>query len=178
MVRHSIFIAGYFQKAVSGLRSQIITLFIGSTMNIGNIQRTWISLMIPRNKEVGTVFHQCTAQWGSKLVSREIIRALVAADIIFAGQPVGTQISESATCQLVGSRFGHRTNSTSSGTTVSHIIFIRHDFELTDSLHRNGVWHTVATGCTTSRSRALGTHAINGIISRRSQLSGQAGTCT
>ena len=88
----------------------------------------------------------------------------VAADIIFAGQPVGTQISESATCQLVGSRFGHRTNSTSSGTTVSHIIFIRHDFELTDSLHRNGVWHTVATGCTTSRSRALGTHAINGII--------------
>ena len=32
--------ASFWLEKVSGLRSQIITLFIGSIMNIGNIQRT------------------------------------------------------------------------------------------------------------------------------------------
>ncbi|CCY89805.1 unknown [Bacteroides sp. CAG:1076] len=59
---HSILVACDLQETVAHISCQAVTLLVGSTLDIGDIQRTRVCLMIPCDEEVGTVFYQRTPQ--------------------------------------------------------------------------------------------------------------------
>ena len=175
IVRHAVFVACDLQETVARLQAEVIALFVGSVLDIGDIEWARVCLMVPRNEEVGTVFHNSSSQRGTELVGGEVVAPLVATDVIRAGEPVGTSVYERTTGQGIRTRLGYSAYRTSSGTSVSHIVLVGHYLKLTDSFHGDGVRHSVTARCTTSRSRILCRHTIDGIVGRRSQLARKAG---
>ena len=79
---YSVFITGNFQILIQRGLCYVITLFIGCTFDIGNLQRTGVRLMIPSQEEVSTVLDDRPAQCRSILISREAGITIITANII------------------------------------------------------------------------------------------------
>ena len=139
VIGYAILISGDAQILIQSALGHIITCLISGSPDIRDVNRARILLVIPHQIEVRTVLYDRATQRKSVLICRIFRIGLIASNIVRARQPVCPSENESATCQCIGSRFGHGADRSATRTTISDIVLVGDHLELAHRLHRDRI---------------------------------------